>query len=538
MNMNKKMKAFFDGHDEDYALLLENDLENSGKKVIFDFLFKKYYSVIGFENTIKKLNYFSIEIKYDFLKTNYEVYKNDIKNLINEFVYLDEMKSLKLFLSGNIKTCPICGRMHLKLYSSFCCNRCAQLNPETKNKVKQTKLERYGNANYNNSDAIKKTKLEKYGDSGFTNREKCRHTVRERYGVDNIFQDENTIKKLKQTKLEKYGDENYNNREQAEATCLAKYGCTNCSFSGIIKEKISNSLSILNNHKDANKEFIENNFIKEGRFLIRECCEYFNVCITTMKKFKKKIGITNKNKKYYRYSKMQQFIFDTIDHKNKEMNVHNLLNGNLEIDIFIPDLNIGVEYNGLYYHKYNQEKFLREYKKFLISEQHGIKLCQIYECDNVDLWIYKISHLVGKSKRIFARKCILKELSYNEIHDFTDANSLDNFFKDNYGQNGFGLFYFGELVSILTFTKNEVNQICTKRGYCIVGGLSKMIKNYERCYNKSYVIKHNNKFGLTNVFKYAGKYTTKYEEPSIIETSKFDFADCGKTIYIRTEQDE
>ena len=46
------------------------------------------------------------------------------------------------------------------------------------------------------------------------------------------------------------------------------------------------------------------------------------------------------------------------------------------------------------------------------------------------------------------------------------------------------------------------------------------------------------KFGLTNVFKYVGKYTTKHEEPSIIETSKFDFADCGKTIYIRTEQDE
>ena len=533
-----EIEEYFKDHIDDFILLKENGLENIKKQEMFNFLFKEYHITLGFKNAFKRLSYFSNDIKNKFLKNNFDFYKNEILSLIKDFKYINEYQAFKFFLNDEIKTCPTCGVKHLKA-SSFCCNRCAQLSPEIKNKIRQTKFLHFGDENYNNMESIRKTKFEKYGNPGFTNREKCKKTVQERYGVDNIFQDREAIKRIKRTKLEKYGSENFNNRELAVKTCMEKYGCTNVFLSKEVKEKISstNPNKFLNRHKDANKEFFEKNFIKNNRFLIKECCEYFGACTKTIQKIKEQFGITVKNKTYYRYSKKQQFIFDNIDFNDKDMNVHGLLDGNQEIDIFLGGLNIGIEYNGLFYHQLNENYFYREYKKFLCSEKHNIKLCQIYECDDIDLWLSKISHFVGKSKRIFARKCQVKELETNELRSFIDENSLDNFYKDNYGEKGFGLVYSGELLSVLSFTKNEINQICTKKGFCVVGGFSKLIKHFEKqC--KNFVIKHNNKFGITNVFSKIGSFIRRKEFPSVYETKKLEFADCGKTIYIRTEQDE
>ena len=48
--------------------------------------------------------------------------------------------------------------------------------------------------------------------------------IKEKYGVNNIFQLECVKEKLKQTKLDKYGDENYNNFEKMLITKKEKYG--------------------------------------------------------------------------------------------------------------------------------------------------------------------------------------------------------------------------------------------------------------------------------------------------------------------------
>jgi hypothetical protein len=46
-----------------------------------------------------------------------------------------------------------------------------------------------------------------------------------------------TKKSIKQTKLEKYGNENYNNRKQAKETCLNNYGVENPSQDTEVKEQ-------------------------------------------------------------------------------------------------------------------------------------------------------------------------------------------------------------------------------------------------------------------------------------------------------------
>ncbi len=51
-----------------------------------------------------------------------------------------------------------------------------------------------------------------------------KEAVKEKFGVENVFQLENVKDKLKNTKLEKYGDENYNNPEKMLETKDEKYG--------------------------------------------------------------------------------------------------------------------------------------------------------------------------------------------------------------------------------------------------------------------------------------------------------------------------
>lgn len=60
----------------------------------------------------------------------------------------------------------------------------------------------------------------------------------QRFGVENPYQSEEIKTKCKQTKLEKYGDENYNNRVLQKQTMMDKYGVA-CGYNlPEVQEKI------------------------------------------------------------------------------------------------------------------------------------------------------------------------------------------------------------------------------------------------------------------------------------------------------------
>jgi hypothetical protein len=58
-----------------------------------------------------------------------------------------------------------------------------------------------------------------------------------KHGFKNSFQFEISKKQIKQTKLEKYNDENYNNIEKNKRTCLKRYGVNNSRKTKEVKEK-------------------------------------------------------------------------------------------------------------------------------------------------------------------------------------------------------------------------------------------------------------------------------------------------------------
>lgn len=71
-----------------------------------------------------------------------------------------------------------------------------------------------------------------------------------------------------------------------------------------------------------------------------------------------------------------------VEHNRRILNENYEINNwktNKELDIFIPKLNIGIEFNGLYFHSINRTGFDYHLSKTILSENLGIKLIHIYE---------------------------------------------------------------------------------------------------------------------------------------------------------------
>lgn len=117
----------------------------------------------------------------------------------------------------------------------------------------------------------KKTKLEKYGDENYNNPAKNKETCIKRYGVDNIYKSDKFKEHSKRIKLEKYGDEKFTNRQKARLTCLEKYGNENYMSSQDFKDKSKEYYQ-----KNYNKDyFVETNEFQEKR--INTCNKKYNI---------------------------------------------------------------------------------------------------------------------------------------------------------------------------------------------------------------------------------------------------------------------
>ena len=137
-----------------------------------------------------------------------------------------------------------------KGYRDFCCVKCARNNVRTKERLKNTLLERYGTEttfdNVEIREKAKNTFIKKYGVDNplkiTTVREKMKETNLERYGVEYTFQSEEVKDKIKQTNLDRYGVEysfQANEvKEKIKETLLEHYGVEYPGQSEEIKEKI------------------------------------------------------------------------------------------------------------------------------------------------------------------------------------------------------------------------------------------------------------------------------------------------------------
>lgn len=162
-------------------------------------------------------------------------------------------------------------------------------------------------------------------------------------------------------------------------------------------------------------------------------------------------------------------------------------NKDFEVDIYIPNKNLGIEYNGNYWHSNLYKENNYHQKKALYFQSKGISLIHIFEYE----WIEKqeilkslIKSKLGIFKRkIGASKCKIKQLDYKTYAAFCNENHLQ-------GEAGavtkLGLYYKDELVQVMSFSKPrftsdfewEVIRECSKLGYIIIGGKERLWKYF------------------------------------------------------------
>lgn len=167
-----------------------------------------------------------------------------------------------------------------------------------------------------------------------------------------------------------------------------------------------------------------------------------------------------------------------------------VLGSSKELDIYIPDLKIAIEIDGLYWHSdvYKDKKY--HINKTNECAEKGIRLIHIFD----DEWYQrqeivktKLLTILGKnnSTNLYARKCTPIDISSKDKNEFLNKYHIQG--GDNASVSK-ALEYNGEIVAVMTFCKPrrclgsvgssdgdyELSRFATK--YHIVGAFSKLFK--------------------------------------------------------------
>jgi uncharacterized Zn-finger protein len=167
-----------------------------------------------------------------------------------------------------------------------------------------------------------------------------------------------------------------------------------------------------------------------------------------------------------------------------------------EIDIFIPEKNIGIEFNGNMWHS---EKFGKDrtYHLDKLNEcnRNGVKLIQIFEDEYEEhrsIVLSKIKHILGADEsvgKIPARKCTIQEIFKEDAEQFLNENHIQGFAKSTVY---LGAVFEGRIIGVMTFlNENRGNWNLTRfaslNGYICQGLAGKMLKYFTRNYNPEYI---------------------------------------------------
>jgi len=163
-----------------------------------------------------------------------------------------------------------------------------------------------------------------------------------------------------------------------------------------------------------------------------------------------------------------------------------ILNGK-EIDIYIPEYKLGIEFDGLYWHSNLYVDNNYHLNKTKLCEDKNIQLLHVFE----DEWIFKknivisiINSNLNINKEILAKDCDVVEIDDNKSKEFFNNNHIQG---DVDSKINIGLIYDGNLVSSMAFNENncydyELLRFCNKNNITIINGAFKLIQYFIKKY--------------------------------------------------------
>lgn len=187
---------------------------------------------------------------------------------------------------------------------------------------------------------------------------------------------------------------------------------------------------------------------------------------------------------------LKKYVEDIYGHP-----VTRLHDSSLELDIYIPEKKLGIEYNGNYWHSLKNKDKNYHYNKSKHFEEKGIRVIHIWEYEwNNERQRPILENIIKNAlglnmEKVYARKCSIEVRPSASMKDFFNKNNIQGF---RGGKFAICLVYNNEVIMAYMmghcyFGKGkyewEVIRGATKLGYTVVGGASKIWKYFIENYN-------------------------------------------------------
>jgi hypothetical protein len=227
-----------------------------------------------------------------------------------------------------------------------------------------------------------------------------------------------------------------------------------------------------------------------------------------------------------KFDKSISVLYDFLDEKNIEYikNDTKILNG-FELDIFIPEFNVAIEYNGLHWHCDMFKRPSYHLDKTKMCENLGIRLIHIFEDELIhkkNIVFSRINQILKlNNEKIYARNCVVREILTNETKTFLNENHIQG---NCNSKIKIGLFYQEKLVSVMTFnsiSKNmnkgnwELSRFSNLQNTNVVGGASKLLSFFIKKYYPSLIYSYADKrWSNGDLYEKLGFIKTKQNKPN------------------------
>lgn len=373
------------------------------------------------------------------------------------------------------------------------------------------------------------------------------------------------VAKMIETSANKSKEEKSNSNKIREKTMIAKHGVAYNLQRPEVKQLLKdnsqmNAYGLDTFNKINDVTWMHQQYWVEGKSA-QKISNSLNVDATSFRIILKNYKIVdNFTRTYYCNKSIPEMeLYDFIkSYKESAINSYRLLPRTKELDIFIPELNLGFEYNGGYFH--NESKVSKTYHKDKVNYWNdlNVRVVQIWSDDwdnKKDLVKLMILNRLGVVKKtIHARKCKVEEISKYDYQLFLNTNHILG--ADNPSIR-LGLYYGDILVAVMGFkniaknTKKRVGVDLSRFSTLDVhGSFGKLLSYYRKANNTiinsiadlEIVDRYNNvylSYGFIEDFEYDLDYQY-YDTKSKLISHKFGwrkkkFSNKGYDINNKTE---
>lgn len=378
------------------------------------------------------------------IKNNNDLYNWVLKNTLVQSLNLSEMIYSALYQVTNV-----CANNNIKKFGSistgykFCgkASSCKCAKQSVAEKVSVSKNNYSESKKVEINEKRKNTTMSRYGvsNNAQTAQAKEKHTLFYQ-NSDNVA---NVVKQIAQTKQQRYNNPTYNNSLQIKQTFKKK--ADNGYWKSVFPDKDIETL--------LDKETLVELY---NTTPVWQIAEKLGVHIQTVYKHLNSHNI----REPFKSSEENEIVrfLQSEGITNIVRNTRKLLPSKKEIDIYLPDYNLAIEYNGVYWHHEDIAHITRSYhlEKFKECEAIGVQLITIFS----NFWKTKpeiVKHIIRsklklQTKAIYARQCNIVDVDTATSRLFLNKYHIQGYTTASIR---YGLEHNNKLVALMTFGKSR-----------------------------------------------------------------------------------